>query len=218
MTDQPESPDYSGGPPTSPPPAGQSPYPYAYPPGAPGPQGYAPGPQGYAPGPQGYDPGPQGYDPGPQAYAPGPYPGAYPPPPMPYGEYYPGAPMPPRNGLGVTALVLAVIALVASCSVVGGLVLGIAAIIIGFLGRGRVTRGEANNGGIALTGIILGALAVIVSLAFIALYSNVFNEYGGRDLVSCVQSANGDNDKVQQCMDEFQRRVDSGTGRGTIPG
>lgn len=188
MTEQPETPDYGGFPPTTPPQAGPPAYPYAYPPGPPG-QGYPPGPQG-------------------------PYPGAYPPPPMPYGEYYPGAPVPPRNGLGVAALVLAIIALVASCSVAGGLVLGISAIIIGVLARGRVKRGEANNGGMAMTGIILGALAVVVSLAFIALYSSVFNEYGGRDLVSCLQEAGGDNLRAQLCMDDFQRRVDAGTTPG----
>jgi hypothetical protein len=132
---------------------------------------------------------------------------------MPYGDYYPGAPtMAPRNGLGVAALVLAIIALVASCSVIGGLVLGITAVILGFMGRGRVSRGEANNGGIAMTGIVLGALAVIISGAFIAMYFGVFNKYGGRELVSCVQEAGGDNNRVQQCMDEFQQRVDEQAG------
>lgn len=190
MTDRPEPLEYPGVPQSGPPPAGQAPYPYSYPPGPPGPAGYQPGP----------------------------YPGGYPPPPMPYGDYHPGVPMPPRNGLGVAALVLAVIALVASCSVAGGLVLGIAAIVVGVLARGRVNRGEANNGGVATTGIILGAVAVVISLAFIALYSRVFNEYGGGDLVSCVQDAGGDNNRVQQCMDEFQQRVESGTGAGTTPG
>ena len=33
--------------------------------------------------------------------------------------------------------------------------------IIGFLGRGRVKRGEANNGGVAIAGIVLGALAIV---------------------------------------------------------
>ena len=201
MTDQPEqtpgqTPEQGPYSPVGAPPAGSQPYPYSYPP-APGPQG-----PGY-PGVQG-----PGY--------PGPYPGGYPPPPMPYGDYYPGAPLAPRNGLGVTALVLAIIALVASCSVAGGLILGVVAVILGFLGRGRVARGEANNGGIALTGIILGALAVVVSLAFIAFYVGVFNDYGGRDLMSCMQSAGNDNDKVQQCMDEFQQRVEQqnpSTGR-----
>lgn len=180
MTEQPESPDRAGTPPSAPPVGGPPSYPYAYP-----------------PGPQ---PG----------YPPGPYPGAYPPPPMPYGDYYPGAPVAARNGMGVAAVVIGVIALVASCSVAGGLILGITAIILGFLGRTRVKRGEANNGGVALTGIILGAVAVVVSVAFIALYSSVFNKYGGSDLVSCVQNAGGDNDQVQLCMEEFQQRVDEG--------
>ena len=183
MTEQPESPDPSGLGPATPPPAGPPPYPYAYPP---------------APGPQ---PGYQGA-----------YPGSYPPPPMPYGDYYPGAPVTLRNGLGVTALVLALIALLASCSVAGGLVFGIAAVILGILGRGRVKRGEANNGGVALTGIVLGALAVVISLAFIAFYAGVFNNYGGRELMDCVQQAGNDNDKVQVCMDEFQQRLEQQTG------
>lgn len=119
----------------------------------------------------------------------------------------------PRNGLGVAALILAILALLASCSVVGGAVLGIAAVVIGFLGRGRVVRGEADNGGVAMTGIILGAVAVVVSLAFIAMYVGVYNKYGGQELLSCIQGAGDDNDRVQQCMDEFQQRIESQTGQ-----
>lgn len=193
MTDQPENPDYPGVPQPTPPPGGPSPYPYAYPPGAPGA--------------------------GPQHYPPGPYPGAYPPPPMPYGNYYPGAPLPPspRNGLGVASLVVAIIAILGTCFLFGGL-LGIVAIVLGVLGLQRVSRGEANNRGMAVTGIVLGAFAIILSALMLVFGFRVFNEYGGRDLITCVQDAGGDNDKVQQCMDEFQQRVDSGTGQGTIPG
>ncbi len=151
--------------------------------------------------------------------APGPYPGAYPPPPMPYGDYYPGGPAPaPRNGLGVAALAVAIIALVASCSVVGGIILGITAVILGVLARGRVKSGEANNGGVALTGIILGAVAVVISLAFIAMYVGIFNNYGGQEMVTCIQGAGGDNTKVQACMDAFQQRVEEQTGQGGGPG
>ena len=195
MTEQPDAPDFSGVPPT-PPPAGPSPYPYAYPPGAPG----APGPQGFPPGA---------------------YPGGYPPPPppMPYGDYYPGAPVaPPRNGLGVAALVLAILGLLASCSVAGGIVLGISAVILGVMARNRVKRGEANNGGVALAGIILGALAVLISVAFISLFYGVFNNYGGREMLSCVQDAGSDNDRVQQCMEEFQQRIEDAQGQVSTPG
>lgn len=184
MTQHPESPESGGFPP-----AGPSPYPYSYP----------PGPLGPPPGPP----------------PPGVYPGGYPPPPMPYGDYgYPGMPAAaPRNGLGVAALILAIIALLGSCSVVGGVALGIAAVILGFLGRGRVARGEADNGGVAMTGIILGALAVVVSLAFIAMYVGIYNRYGGQELLSCIQAAGNDSDRAQQCMDEFQQRIESQTGQ-----
>ncbi|WP_313674461.1 DUF4190 domain-containing protein [Mycolicibacterium sp.] len=176
-------------------------------PGFPPPPGPSPG---MAPYPYSYPPG---------APAPGPYPGAYPPPPMPYGgDYYPGPGQPARNGMGVAALVVAIIALFGSCSVVGGILLGVVAVILGFIGRGRVKRGEANNGGIATTGLVLGGLAIVVSIAFIAFYADAFNKYGGQDLMNCIQNANSDNTKIQQCMDEFQRRVETQTGQTATPG
>ena len=78
----------------------------------------------------------------------GAYPGGYPPPPPHYGGYPPPA---PKNGLGTASLVVAIISLF---TVFGGIVLGVVAVILGFLGRGRVKRGEATNGGIAMAGII----------------------------------------------------------------
>ena len=93
----------------------------------------------------------------------GAYPGGYPPPPPPpYGGYpgypgysgYPGPPQSePKNGLGLAALILAIIGLLLCWSVAGGIVLGVVAVILGFLGRGRVKRGEADNGGVAIAGI-----------------------------------------------------------------
>jgi len=149
----------------------------------------------------------------------GPYPGAYPPPPMPYGgDYYPGITPPPRNGMGVAALVVAILALFGSCSVVGGILLGVVAVILGFVGRGRAKRGEADNGAVATTGLVLGVLAIVVSIAFIAFYADAFTKYGGQDLMACIQNANSDNAKIQQCMDEFQQRVESQTGQTATPG
>ncbi|GJF14186.1 hypothetical protein NGTWS0302_06090 [Mycolicibacterium cyprinidarum] len=139
----------------------------------------------------------------------GAYPGSYPPPPPQYGGYPGGYPPPaataPKNGLGVASLVVAIIALF---SVVGGIVLGIVAIILGFLGRGRAKRGEANNGGIAIAGIVLGALSIIVSIAVIAIAVWGFKEVGGTDYFDCVTSAGSDQVAVQECTDEFTQRVE----------
>ena len=71
---------------------------------------------------------PYTYQPG--QYQPGPYPGGYPPPPP---HVYPGyspATGTPRNGLGIGALVVAILAVVSSISVVGGIVLGIVAVLL----------------------------------------------------------------------------------------
>ncbi|QEN13931.1 DUF4190 domain-containing protein [Mycolicibacterium sp. ELW1] len=163
-------------------------------------------PQQPTPPPQGAPPPPP---PGYPAPSYGQYQGGYPPPPpQPYAGYVP-PPTGPRNGLGVTALVVAIVALLSSFSVVGGVILGIVAVIIGFAGRSRVKRGEANNGGVALAGVILGFLAIIVGLAFIAVWVGVFKEVGATDYIDCLQKAGQDQQQVQQCADEFKQSVEN---------
>ena len=135
----------------------------------------------------------------------GAYPGGYPPPPpQPYSGYSP-PPVAPKNGLGIAALVVAIIALI---SVVGGVVLGIVAVILGFLGWQKARRGEATNGGIAIAGIVLGILSIIEALVVIALSLWVFNEVGGTDYMDCLSKAGSDQDAVQRCADQFQERVE----------
>ncbi len=153
---------------------------------------------------------PQPQAPYPYPYPTGAYPGGYPPPPpQPYGGYGYAPPSAPRNGLGVTALVIAVVALLSSFSVVGGIVLGIAAVVIGFAGRSRVKRGEANNGGVALAGVILGFVAMIVGLAFIAVWVGVFKEVGAGDYIDCLQKAGQNQSEIQQCADRFKQSVEN---------
>ena len=88
----------------------------------------------------------QPYQPPQQPYQPPPggmYPGGYPPPPpQPYSGFTP-PPIGPKNGLGIAALIIAIIGLVFCWTVFGGIVLGVVALIIGFVARGRVKRGEA---------------------------------------------------------------------------
>ena len=148
----------------------------------------------------------------------GAYPGGYPPPPQqPYGGYpgypgysgYPGPPQSePKNGLGLAALILAIIGLLLCWSVAGGIVLGVVAVILGFLGRGRVKRGEADNGGVAIAGIALGFVAIIAGLVFIPIYIGLFDSVGGTDYIDCVTRAGSDQAAVQECAEEFTRRVE----------
>jgi len=139
----------------------------------------------------------------------GAYPGSYPPPPpQPYAGYAP-PPAAPKNGLGITALVLAIIGLVFCWTVAGGVILGLAAVIIGFVARGRVKRGQATNGGVAIAGIVLGFLAIIVSLVFIPIWYSVFEDVGGTDYVDCVARAGQDAQATHKCAHQFRDRVET---------
>ncbi|MBT2471121.1 DUF4190 domain-containing protein [Streptomyces sp. ISL-66] len=150
----------SGQPPTSSPASAPTPAPQPGPPPAYGyPAQPDPGGYGYpaAPASAGY-----GYPAQPAAPQAG-YAGY---PAYPGYQGHPGYPYAPKsNGFGITALVLGIIAVV-SCY--GGIVFGIPAVIFGVLGRGKAKRGEADNDGMALAGIITGAVGIVVSCLFIA--------------------------------------------------
>ena len=123
-----------------------------------------------------------------------------------YGQQQWGAPGgsgPKRNGLGIAALVLGLLAVVTSFTLVGGIVLGLAAIVLGVLGRGRAKRGEADNGGMAIAGIVLGVIGVLLSAAFIAAGVALFSSDSGQSLVDCLENAAGDPAAEQQCEQEF---------------
>lgn len=136
-----------------------------------------------------------------------PPPPGYPsPPPQPYAGY--AAPVTPKNGLGTAALVLAIAGLLFCWTIVGGIALGLAAVVLGFIGRGRANRGQATNGGVALAGIVLGFLSILAGIASIVIYVGVFNTVGGDELVGCLDKAGSDAQKQQECADQFQRNIE----------
>ena len=122
----------------------------------------------------------------------------------PYGQAPPGQ---SRNGLGVAALVLGILAALTGFFLIGGL-LGVVAIILGFLGRGRAKRGEATNGGMALAGIILGVIGVLLTAVVIAIGASFLSEFGS--LTECLSSAGQDQAEIDQCRREFEQDVTTG--------
>lgn len=114
----------------------------------------------------------------------------------PYGPpqpYYPGSTPPPSrrgNGLGTASLAVGLVALPAVLTLFGGAILGIAAVIMGVVARGRVQRSEATGGGAALVGIVLGLIAVVASAFVIWLVfgTELFNEGYQR----CLDQRGGD--------------------------
>jgi hypothetical protein len=160
---------------------------------------YQGAPAGYPP------PAPYPPQPGPYGYVGG---GGYPPPPAPYSGYTLAPPVAPKNGMGVGALVTAIVSLPAAITVVGGFVLGLVAVVLGFIGYGRAKRGEANNGAVAIAGIVLGVLGMVLSAFVIAFGVWGFYKIGGGDYVDCMQRAGNDRSAQLQCEDEFKQNVE----------
>lgn len=143
--------------------------------------------------------------PDPYGYPPGPSPSGYPPPP--YGGSPPHA-VAPKNGLGIASLVLAVIGLVGVATVFAPITLGVVAVVIGVIAHRRAKRGIANNGGVAIAGIVLGALAMVVGVAFIPIWTTVWKEVGGDDYIDCMQKAGSGKLEQQHCADQFRHNVE----------
>ncbi|MFD9030587.1 DUF4190 domain-containing protein [Streptomyces sp. NPDC059567] len=73
----------------------------------------------------------------------------------------------PRNGLGVAGLVVGVVGVffaVIPFLFWLGTILGILGLIFGIIGHSRVRSGQATNKGVALSGLVLGSMAIVLSI------------------------------------------------------
>jgi hypothetical protein len=112
-----------------------------------------------------------------------------------------------RNGTGTAALAVAVAGLALCWSVLGGLACGVVAVVLGVLGRGRASRGEADNGPIALAGVGLGVVAVVASVAFVVVWAIAWRDAGGSQYVDCAMRAGNDQKAVQACTDKWLNQI-----------
>ena len=94
----------------------------------------------------------------------------------PYGD--PGYGAAPRNGVGLAALIVGIVTLVLAFIPFEGY-LGVIAIILGIVGLSRVRKRVATNRGMAITGIVLGAVAVVVAILWTFLFAAIVPQLGG---------------------------------------
>ncbi|WP_254693390.1 MULTISPECIES: DUF4190 domain-containing protein [Streptomyces] len=100
------------------------------------------------------------------------------------------------------ALVLGVLAALSFWTVIGGIALGILALVLGVLGFRRASRGRATNKGVALTGSILGALAIVGSSILLAAGLTVFNSDEFDNYQDCRDHASSDSAR-EKCAEDF---------------
>lgn len=83
----------------------------------------------------------------------------------------------PRNGLGVAALIMGILAVLFGVFFFPlGFVLGLVGVGLGIAGRRRAKRGEATNGGAALTGVVLSVIGLVIAIAFGFLFGYILSE------------------------------------------
>jgi uncharacterized integral membrane protein len=111
--------------------------------------------------------------------------------------------------MATAALVLGILALITSWTVIGGILLGLLAIIFGIIGLRRANRGLALGRGRAIAGIILGLLGIVVAGLLIAVGVSLFNSDEGKNLRNCLNDAGNNQTKIQQCQDEFRDQVNN---------
>jgi hypothetical protein len=113
----------------------------------------------------------------------------------------------PKNGLGVAALVLGILSLPAAFTVIFGVLFGVLAIIFGVLGRGRAKKGQANNGGMATAGLVLGILGVVLSLVLAAVVGSLLSRGDFGSLTECLDAAGADQAAQENCATEFEDSI-----------
>ena len=119
-----------------------------------------------------------------------------------------------RNGMGTAALVVGVVALVLAVLLIFfpiAFVLGILAVIFGFVGIRRADRGEANNRGHALAGLVCGALAFVLAISIAIRLGTFINDHSGdfRSFWTCVTGAPSESEQ-RSCGETLARRLDEG--------
>ena len=118
------------------------------------------------------------------------------------GPGYPAPAQAQRNGFGVAALVLGILAAVLFWTVFAGLVLGLLAVVFGILGYRRKSRGEATNGGMALAGAILGGLGLAVSAVILVAGASLLGSEEFGNLTDCLQNAKSVSEQ-EQCKQDY---------------
>ncbi|MCO4696389.1 hypothetical protein LRR80_02447 [Streptomyces sp. RO-S4] len=112
-----------------------------------------------------------------------------------------------RNGFGIAALVLGIVGALLFWTAIGGIALGVLALVFGVLGFRRSRRGVATNGTMSVIGAVLGGLTLVVSSVLLAMGVAVINSDEFKDYQDCIEHANSRSDR-QDCARDFDREVD----------
>lgn len=112
-------------------------------------------------------------------------------------------PTPARNNpLAVAALVLGIVACLLFWTVVGGIVLGLVAVVLGIMGVRRARGGRAPHRTMSIVGTVLGALGLVVSTLLVVVGVSLLSSDEFKNFGDCMEHANSQSEK-DQCAEDF---------------
>ena len=178
------------------------------------PNGYPNDPNGHPEGvspynqpqPEGYDTAnnyagyeaPAGYDPAQTPYAYG----------APYGTAPVGEQKP--NGVAMAALIFGILSIPAMFTLFGAIILGVIAVILGIVGirKSKNIAGPGSRKGMAVTGLVLGAFAMIATAVMI-----FWGVYFAKDIIGDCEQYQSDNAAYQKCIEDgFNQKINEMEG------
>jgi len=82
-------------------------------------------------------------------------------------------------------------------------------VILGVVALGKIKRGEADGKGMAIGGIVTGALALLLTVLIVVAVGSFFAENKDEleTLDDCLKNANNNQAQIQQCQNEFNRQL-----------
>lgn len=111
------------------------------------------------------------------------------------------------SGLSITALVIGVLALLTCWTIIGGVLLGLGAVIVGLIALTRVKQGRGQGRAMAVIGISAGGLGLLVAIGLIALGVTFLGSDPGQNLRECLERAGDDGRAQAGCERELQNQV-----------
>jgi hypothetical protein len=110
------------------------------------------------------------------------------------------------NGIAIAAMIIGIIALLISWIPILGVLAGVLALVLGFVGRSKANKSPAvGGGGAAITGIVTGILATLISIAVtIALFAFGSTFMGSFESYErCIAEGGTE----EECQDQLERDI-----------
>ena len=125
------------------------------------------------------------------------------------------APEPGRqqnNGIALAAMILGILALLGLVFILPGFILGLIALILGIMGvrRANAIAGPGARKGMAITGIVTGAISLILSALMLIFGFSVAKQLVDDGVFEACEQYENDDEQLQACLeDEVEKSLNN---------